>query len=90
MSVKINVYHFLPHLTNDQEIVEVEGNTIGECLEHLASMFPAARRWLFGEDGNLSHFLNIYINKESALPEELNKSVKDGDEIFIVMMMTAG
>lgn len=90
MSIKINVYHFLPHLTNDQEVVEVEGRTIGECLENLARRFPAARRWLFTDDGDLCHFINIYINKESVLPEELSKTVKDGDELFIVMMMTAG
>ena len=25
MSVKINVYYFLPHLTDDQEVIEVDG-----------------------------------------------------------------
>ena len=25
MSIKINAYYFLPHLTNDQEVIEVDG-----------------------------------------------------------------
>ncbi len=90
MSVKINVYYFLPHLTEDQEIVEVDGNTVGECLEKLVKRFPKAKEWLFGKDGNLSKFLDVYVNLEEAYPDELNTPVKDGDEIHIVMQLTGG
>ena len=90
MSVKINVYYFLPHLTNDQEIVEVNGNTVGECLNQLVSIYPKAKEWLFGKDGNLSNFLNIYVNLEDTHPDELTTVVKDGDEIHIVMHLTGG
>ena len=90
MSVKINVYYFLPHLTNDQEIVEVDGTTVGECLNQLVTRFPKAKEWLFGKDGNLSKFLDIYVNLEDTHPDELNYPVKDDDEIHIVMHLTGG
>lgn len=90
MSVKINVRHFLPHLTNDQDVLEVNGSTIGECFEQLVARFPKLRGWLFREDGNLSNFIDVYINLESAYPDELTKPVKDGDEIHIVMKISGG
>ena len=90
MSVKVNVYYFLPHLTNDQEEIEVNGSTIGQCLEQLINIFPKAREWLFGKDGKISNFLDIYINLEMVDPHDLTRQVDDGDVIHIVMMLTGG
>jgi molybdopterin converting factor small subunit len=90
MSVKINVYYFLPHLTNDREIVEVEGRTVGECLNDLIVQYPKAREWLFEEDGGLRKFLDIFINLEETDPDDLSTPVTDDDEIHIVMHLTGG
>ncbi len=90
MSVKVNVYYFLPHLTNDREEIEVNGSTIGECLEQLVSQFPKAREWLFGKNGKVSNFLDIYVNLEMVNPDDLDLRVDDGDVIHIVMMLTGG
>jgi molybdopterin converting factor small subunit len=90
VSVKINVHYFLPHLTNDQDVVEVKGSTISQCLEQLVARFPKAREWLFGKDGNLSNLIDVYVNQESAYPDGLTKPVKDGDEISIIMMISGG
>lgn len=90
MSVKINVRHFLPHLTDDQDVVEVEGSTVGQCLENLVARFPKLRRWLFGKDGKLSNFLDIYVTLENLPQDELTKPVNDGDEIHIVMRISGG
>ncbi|OGO19309.1 MAG: hypothetical protein A2144_13455 [Chloroflexi bacterium RBG_16_50_9] len=90
MSVKVNVHYFLPHLTRDQDIVEVYGNTVDECLEQFISEYPKAREWLFREDGNLSNLVDVRVNLESSEPEGLAKPVKDGDEILLVMMISGG
>ena len=90
MSVKINVYYFLPHLFNDREEVEVSGSTVGECLDELISRFPKAKRWVFGEDGKIANFADLYVNFNMIDPDELSLPVKDGDVIHIVMMLTAG
>ena len=90
MSVKINVHHFLPHLTNDQEVVEVSGSTIGQCLEQLVVRFPGAREWIFKQDGNLTNFIDVYVNQEGSYPEELTKPVQDGDELYIIMRISGG
>ncbi|MFC2070178.1 MoaD/ThiS family protein [Chloroflexota bacterium] len=90
MSVKVNVYYFLPHLTDDREEIEVNGSTIGECFEKMMSRFPKAREWLFGKDGRISNFVDIYVNLEMVDPDELSRQVNDGDVIHIVMMLTGG
>ncbi|MBA7659151.1 hypothetical protein ES703_67116 [subsurface metagenome] len=90
VSVKINIHPFLSHLTNDQDVIEVNGSTVGQCLEELTTQFPGLREWLFGKDGSLNNLVEIYVNLESSFPEELAKPVKDGDELQIVIIITGG
>ncbi|MFC1932815.1 MoaD/ThiS family protein [Chloroflexota bacterium] len=90
MSVKININPFLSHLTNDQDVVEVNGSTVGQCLEQLVARFPELRNWLFEKDGKLNRLVDIYVNLESSYPAELAKPVKDGDELHIIVIISGG
>lgn len=90
MSITINVQYFLPHLTDDRNEVEITGNTVGECLEQLVARYPKSKKWIFQDNGKLTDFINIFINLESLDEDVLSQSVKDGDEIIIVMMLTGG
>ena len=90
MSVKINIHPLLSHFTNDQDIVEVNGSTVGQCLEQLVAQFPDIKQGLFAKDGKLFNYVDIYVNEESAYPEELAKPVNDGDEIHLVLMLAGG
>lgn len=90
MSVKVNVRYFLPHLTNDQDVVEVKGGTVRECLEEMTRRFPAMRRWVFKPEGTLCNFVDLFVNLERCEPEELSRPLKDGDELFLVMMISGG
>ena len=84
MSVKTHIPDYLRPVTGNKGVVEVEGSTIGECLSHVVRQFPDIEEHLFSEDGKLPIHLDIWINGESAYPEELLKPVLDGDEIYIV------
>lgn len=90
MKVKVNCQYFLLHLTDDHDEIEVEGGTVRECLERVVSLYPKVRKWLFREDGELANFIDIFVNLESTFPNQLSDPVKEGDEIYIVMMHTAG
>ena len=90
MSVKINIHPLLSHFTNNQDVVEVNGSTVGQCLEQLVARFPDIKQGLFGKDGKLLNYVDIYVNEESAYPEELAKPVNDGDEIHLVLMLAGG
>jgi len=90
LSVKINLASSLRHLTNDQAVVEVNGNTVGQCLEQLITRFPKTRKRLLEKNGALSRIIDIYVNGESAYPEGLDTAVKDGDELHIEVIISGG
>ena len=73
-----------------QNVVEVSGSTVGECLHHVVKRFPSMKKQLFTKTGNLFNNILISVNGESAYPEQLAKSVKDGDELKIVFMISGG
>lgn len=90
MSVKINIPHLLSYLTKDQTVLEVQGGTIGQCLGQLVNEFPELKTELFGKGGELNSSIEVYVNLQSSYPEELAKTVKDGDEIHIVEVIIGG
>ena len=91
MRVKVKIFYpSLQQFINKQDLIQVDGSTVGECLEHLAAQFPDIRPVMFGKDGKLLSYLDVYVNGESAYPEELAKPVKAGDEIDLVVMLSGG
>jgi sulfur-carrier protein adenylyltransferase/sulfurtransferase len=90
VSVKININPFLTHITNNQSAVEVNGSTIGQCLQELVTRFPDLKKWLFKKDGKLSDLVDIYINGVSSFPRELATPIKDGDELHIIVIISGG
>jgi len=73
-----------------QDVVEVRGSTVGECLNHVVEQFPGMKKQLFTESGRLFDNVIISVNGASAYPEQLAKPVKDGDELNIVFMISGG
>jgi molybdopterin converting factor small subunit len=73
-----------------QNIIEVSGSTVGECLYQVVKRFPNMKKQLFTKTGNLFDNVMISVNGESAYPEQLVKTVKEGDELKIVFMISGG
>ena len=90
MSAKVHLHLTLRQHTDGQEIVEAEGATIGECLKHTIKRFPGLESALFDKKGKLNNVVEIYLNLQSAYPDELAKRVKDGDEIHVTLMLAGG
>ena len=90
MGVKVNINPALYQYTNNQSTAEVNGDTVGQCLDHLAKQFPGIEKALFDKNGKLLDYIDIYINRESAYPEELAKPVKNGDELDITLTIGGG
>lgn len=90
MAIKIHVHTTHRQFTQGAEIVEVEGQTVGECLNHLIQQYPAMEKALFAQKGKLHNHVEIYLNHKSAYPNELLKPVRDGDEIHLVLMLAGG
>ena len=47
-----------------QDVVEVDGGTVGELLQALVARYGDLRRHLYNDDGKLRSFVNVYVNDE--------------------------
>ena len=90
MSIEINIPSYLQPFTDSMEVVEVNGSTVGECLNHLVKQFPGIEKLLFTKNGKLLSYVSIYVNEEDAYPEELAKPIKDGDKLYILYIIGGG
>lgn len=90
MGVQVYFHATLRKLVRDQEWVEVAGNTVGQCFNQLVQQYPGLKDKLFDKKGKIHNLVEIYVNQESAYPDELAKGVKDGDKIHITLLLSGG
>lgn len=78
--------------TDQKESVDVIGTTVAGSLEALVATYPGLRPNLFGPDGNLRSFVNVYLNDDDVryLPEKDKTSVTDKDELTIIPSIAGG
>jgi len=90
MSINIEISSIFGRYTNNQLVIPVKGNTVGECVQDLVGQYPDLKKVLLNEKGNLLYSYEVYINGKSAYPNEMAKPVKDGDKLNIVMLIQGG
>lgn len=90
MGVQVYFHATLRKWVQDQEWVEVTGNTVGQCFNQLVQQYPGLKEKLFDKKGKIHNLVEIYVNQESAYPDELAKVVKDGDKIQVTLLLSGG
>ena len=90
MSVTVHIHKTHRRHTDGNGVVEVNGNTVGECLNQLIRRYPGMKKEVLTAKGKLSSVMEVYINAESAYPNEMAKAVKDGDAIHLTLMLAGG
>jgi MoaD family protein len=77
--------------TGGQPEVEASGSNVGEVLQSLTGEFPDTQEQLFGDDGELNRYVNVYLNDEDVrVLDGLDTAVKDGDTVVILPAMAGG
>jgi sulfur-carrier protein len=77
--------------TGGQPEVEASGSTVGEVLRVLTAEHPATEEQLFGPDGDLNRYVNVYLNDEDVrVLDGLETSVSEGDTVVILPAMAGG
>jgi adenylyltransferase/sulfurtransferase len=77
--------------TRKQASVDVAAPTVGEMLSKLTSQFPDLRKQLFGDDGKLRRFVNVYVNDEDIRYLQLEDTpVSESDTVSIVPSVAGG
>jgi len=90
MSVKVSLHAAHRQFTGGREVVEVQGETVGACLDHLAQEYPGIGEALFEKKGKLRNHIEVFLNLKTTYPQELAMPVKDGDEIDVAVMLSGG
>jgi sulfur-carrier protein len=77
--------------TGGQAEVEASGSTVGEVLRTLTADHPDTGSQLFGEDGDLNRYVNVYLNDEDVrVLDGLDTAVAGGDTVVILPAMAGG
>jgi molybdopterin synthase sulfur carrier subunit len=91
MAKKVRIPTPLRKLTNNEEVVEVEGSTINEAIAELQARFPGFKERLLDDAGTVRRFVNVYVNEEDIrFLQNQQTKLKDGDEISIIPAIAGG
>ena len=91
MSATVKIPTPLRKLTNNETSVDAVGKTIEQIVESLDSAYPGMRERLIDDNGDLRHFVNIYLNGEDIrYIDGLKSPVGDNDELSIVPAVAGG
>ncbi len=71
--------------------VQADGGDVGTVLRALAEQHPDTRSQLFGADGSLNRYVNVYLNDEDVrVLEGLDTGVGEEDTLVILPAMAGG
>lgn len=77
--------------TGGQTEVEAGGANVGEVLRALTAEHPDTEAQLFGPEGDLNRYVNVYLNDEDVrVLDGLETAVSDGDTVIIMPAMAGG
>ena len=88
MSIKTTIH---PFLNDGKELqLEVDGNTVGECIRSIVQQYPAMEKKMFDKKGKIKGYVEVLINDHGIGREELAYAVKDGDSMTIIVYLSGG
>jgi sulfur-carrier protein len=77
--------------TGGQPEVDAAGSNVGEVLRVLTAEHPGTQEQLFGADGDLNRYVNVYLNDEDVrVLDGLETAVSEGDTVVILPAMAGG
>ncbi|HJQ23972.1 MAG TPA: molybdopterin-synthase adenylyltransferase MoeB [Blastocatellia bacterium] len=91
MAVSIYVPTALRNFTGGSESVAVEASTVGAAMGALIEKHPNLKKHLYNDEGQLRHFVNVYVNDEDIrYLDKGDTKLKDGDTVSIVPSIAGG
>jgi sulfur-carrier protein len=79
-----------PYAGGNAEIV-VSSATVGGALQELTDLHPALRKHLFGDNGDLRSFVNLFLNDEDVRHlQGVDTALNAGDRLIIIPSIAGG
>lgn len=89
--VTVRVPAQLRGLTDQHGEVSVEGGTIKEVLSALVGRYPPLEERIFGPDGEVRRFVNVFLDAEDIrFLDGLATAVPDGAVVSLVPAVAGG
>lgn len=91
MSVTIHLPTVLAKLADGERVIEADGTTLGEVVQHASARFPQLAPRLRDDEGNPYPFVTFYLNdRDIRLDGGFEAAVAEGDEVTIVPAIAGG
>ncbi len=88
---KIKIPPVLRPSVGGEREVDATGDSVREVLRGLVAAHPATESQLFGEDGELNRYVNVYLGDEDVrVLDGLDTAVGATDTIVILPAMAGG
>ena len=88
---KIKIPPVLRPSVGGEKEVQAGGGDVGSVLRALAEAHPATQEQLFGADGSLNRYVNVYLNDEDVrVLNGLETAVSESDTLVILPAMAGG
>jgi molybdopterin converting factor small subunit len=86
--VKVRIPDPLRSYTNQEKVVEAEGDTVAAVLADLERQFPGIRFRMVDEQDRIRKHMKVFVNDDAV--RELTTAVASGDEITIMQALSGG
>ncbi len=90
MATKILIPTPLRPYTAKQDVVEADGQTVGELLANMTAQYTGLRQHLYKEDGTLRSFVNIYVNDDDIRYLDKERTPVTPDDTVSIIPSVAG
>ncbi len=90
-TVRIRVTAVLSKLVGGQKEIEARGATVAEVVDDIEASYPGFKDQMYGEDGQLQRFVNVYLNDEDIrYMGGAGTALSDGDVLDILPALAGG
>jgi sulfur-carrier protein len=91
MPIPVRIPTPLRKLTQNLEVVEVNGTTVRELIDSLEQVYPGLKDRICDDQQNIRRFVNVFVNDEDIrFLSDADTPVKSGDEVSIVPAIAGG
>jgi sulfur-carrier protein len=91
MPVKVKIPTIMRTHVGGRAVVEAEGGTLRDLLDHLDARYPGLKGSIVSDEGGLHRFVNLYVNDEDVrYLGSLETPVAEGDTVSILPAVAGG
>jgi sulfur-carrier protein len=91
IQVPVRIPTPLRKLTQNQDIVRIEGATVREVINNLEQSYPGLKERICDERNNIRRFVNVFVNDEDIrFLQDAETTLKSGDEVSIFPAIAGG